>query len=144
MTLELRVPVEGDLHDKIQAVLRALYIWPYTNGNQSYEMVDLPKVELADAVLLALGLPQHPVVFPSAEIIRGVSRRPDRSRRDVIPLEVRARIIARDLFRCVKCQADEDLTIDHIEPWVDGGTDDEANLQTLCRSCNSRKGARPE
>ncbi|MER6064840.1 HNH endonuclease [Streptomyces sp. NPDC001792] len=34
-----------------------------------------------------------------------------------------------------------DLTADHIVPKAAGGTDDPANIQVLCRGCNSRKHA---
>ena len=34
----------------------------------------------------------------------------------------------------------KELSIDHIVPLCRDGTHDEANLQTLCRSCNSKKG----
>lgn len=54
----------------------------------------------------------------------------------------RRRIYERDGYRCVICGATEDLTIDHIVPRVAGGGNDETNLQTMCRSCNCRKGAR--
>lgn len=142
MTIELRVPVEGELHDKVAAVLQALYTWS-SRGHESgsYASVELPKIELADAVLRALGLPDEPVEIPPMAD-ESTGERARSRRRALIPLVVRARIIARDRFRCVKCRTDVDLTIDHIVPVVAGGTDDEANLQTLCRSCNSSKGAR--
>jgi len=50
----------------------------------------------------------------------------------------------RDGFRCVKCDATEDLTVDHIKARANGGADDMQNLQTLCRTCNCRKGKRLE
>lgn len=59
-----------------------------------------------------------------------------------IPDSVRHRVYARDDYRCVTCGSPTFLTLDHIHPWSLGGSDDEANLQTMCRSCNSRKGAR--
>lgn len=62
--------------------------------------------------------------------------------RDPIPIEVRFFIYERDGYRCVQCGAVEDLTIDHIYPKSLGGAHTADNLQTLCRSCNSRKGAR--
>lgn len=58
-----------------------------------------------------------------------------------IPQEVRARVIARDGFRCRACGATEHLEIDHIYPHIRGGSDDISNLQTLCHRCNARKGA---
>lgn len=59
-----------------------------------------------------------------------------------IPIQIRTRIYARDGHKCVHCGTENGLTLDHIVPWSAGGSDDESNLQTLCQSCNSRKGAR--
>jgi 5-methylcytosine-specific restriction endonuclease McrA len=50
-------------------------------------------------------------------------------------------VFERDEYRCVKCGTHVNLSIDHIHPVSKGGSDDESNLQTLCRSCNSSKGA---
>jgi 5-methylcytosine-specific restriction endonuclease McrA len=57
-----------------------------------------------------------------------------------IPDLVRAMVYARNEFRCVRCGTSENLSLDHIQPRADGGTDSMDNLQTLCRPCNSRKG----
>lgn len=62
--------------------------------------------------------------------------------RAFIPDSVRQLVYARDSYRCVTCGSPDYLTLDHIRPWSLGGSDDEANLQTMCQSCNSRKGAR--
>jgi hypothetical protein len=58
------------------------------------------------------------------------------------PLSHRQRIqvFQRDGFRCVYCQSEENLTIDHRVPESKGGTATFENLQTLCRPCNARKG----
>lgn len=53
--------------------------------------------------------------------------------------EVRLRIFTRDGFRCCQCGVTEGLTIDHIIAVHRGGNNVDDNLQTLCRSCNSRK-----
>ncbi|MFD4626481.1 HNH endonuclease [Streptomyces sp. NPDC058475] len=37
-----------------------------------------------------------------------------------------------------------DLTVDHIIPLAKGGTHHRENLRVLCRSCNSRRGSRPD
>jgi hypothetical protein len=55
---------------------------------------------------------------------------------------LRRLIYERDGWACLHCGAAEDLSLDHIWPWSKGGSDTEDNLQTLCRSCNSKKGAR--
>jgi hypothetical protein len=56
--------------------------------------------------------------------------------------EARQRIYTRDGFACVYCGSATDLAVDHVKPVVQGGTHDDVNLQTLCKSCNSRKGRR--
>lgn len=45
---------------------------------------------------------------------------------------------------CTACGDTNDLTVDHIKPLAQGGTNHPSNLVVLCRACNSRKGARPE
>ena len=40
---------------------------------------------------------------------------------------------------CQHWGATADLAIDHVKPLARGGTNDLANLQILCKSCNSRK-----
>lgn len=48
----------------------------------------------------------------------------------------------RDGRKCLHCGTSEALSLDHIHPYSLGGSDEAANLQTLCRPCNSRKGAK--
>lgn len=47
-----------------------------------------------------------------------------------------------DHSKCVNCGATEDLTLDHIISVKGGGEDKLENFQTLCKSCNSKKGAK--
>jgi 5-methylcytosine-specific restriction endonuclease McrA len=54
----------------------------------------------------------------------------------------RMRILTRDAFRCRSCgrvASGHNVNVDHVVPLADGGTDDDDNLQTLCRSCHGRK-----
>lgn len=63
--------------------------------------------------------------------------------------KLRLVILRRDNGICQQCLRDGRLTavgdkpysafVDHIVPKVDGGTDDEGNLQTLCRKCHTAK-----
>jgi hypothetical protein len=55
---------------------------------------------------------------------------------------LRQEIFERDRHECQYCGASEDLTCDHILPLMRGGTNDHDNLNTACRSCNSRKGTK--
>ena len=55
--------------------------------------------------------------------------------------KVRWDVFKRDGYKCISCGTDSDLTIDHIHPQSKGGTNSISNLQTMCRSCNSSKGA---
>lgn len=51
-------------------------------------------------------------------------------------------VFARDQNQCRYCRSTKDLSIDHLTPRVQGGTDALDNLVVACRSCNSRKGPR--
>lgn len=42
--------------------------------------------------------------------------------------------------RCVICDSDEWLTIDHLTPLSKGGTDKFDNLAPMCNKCNNKKG----
>ena len=48
-------------------------------------------------------------------------------------------IKVRDEWKCVKCGKPGRMEVDHVIPIWNGGTDDEANLQTLCRGCHIDK-----
>lgn len=60
----------------------------------------------------------------------------------VISRKLQMEVWERDAFRCKECGGYQNLTVDHIIPESKGGTLELDNLQTLCRSCNSRKGAK--
>jgi hypothetical protein len=61
----------------------------------------------------------------------------------------RLAIYLRDKMRCCVCLAclweapKRDITLDHVRPRVKGGSNDERNLFTACRDCNTRRGAKP-
>ncbi len=59
-----------------------------------------------------------------------------------VPRAVRRAVFIRDGGVCVFCGGTERLSLDHIYPWSLGGEDTLENLQTMCVSCNCRKGAR--
>lgn len=57
---------------------------------------------------------------------------------------VSKQVLDRDGHQCqysmAGCTVDQDLTVDHILAKANGGTDEEQNLITACRTCNSKKG----
>lgn len=76
------------------------------------------------------------------QLLRG---RSEGQARRTIPLKDRWATQKRDNYRCTKCGASPstdhtvELDVDHIIPVARGGTNDPANLQTLCRRCNQGK-----
>ena len=60
----------------------------------------------------------------------------------MLTVEIRWDVWERDNFTCQECGVRRCLTIDYIEPQVNGGGDEIENLQTLCGACNSSKGPR--
>jgi ribosomal protein L24E len=59
-----------------------------------------------------------------------------------IPEDLRWKVYQRDGYACKNCGSMVSLTIDHIIPESKGGTTTEENLQTLCKKCNIKKGAK--
>jgi len=57
--------------------------------------------------------------------------------------KLRTRILARDKHLCQACKRRGTVTaanhVDHIMPKAKGGTDDEGNLQSLCKPCHDAK-----
>jgi hypothetical protein len=51
------------------------------------------------------------------------------------------RVWKRDGWRCQLCGSNDDLVVDHVIALSMGGNNDEANLQTLCATCNRKKAA---
>lgn len=63
-------------------------------------------------------------------------------KKEPIPPDIRWAVWERDDFTCKHCGSRKNLTVDHIFPEVKGGKATLDNCQTLCKSCNSRKGAK--
>ena len=85
--------------------------------------------------------------MPSREALQSYRppRTPKAYEKKRIPRELRLAVFTRDAYTCQQCQLQgttENLRADHIIPERDGGPATMENLQTLCVSCNSAKGAR--
>ena len=57
-----------------------------------------------------------------------------------IPKSVRRAVLIRDNYRCVKCSSQKNLQFDHNVAVANGGSNEEDNVQLLCKRCNLRKG----
>lgn len=52
--------------------------------------------------------------------------------------KVSNKVLERDKYKCVFCQSNDDLVIDHILPVRKGGKSTLENQRILCRSCHSK------
>ena len=59
-----------------------------------------------------------------------------------IPASLRTAVFERDGYKCLACGSQKSLRCDHVLPESKGGPMDASNMQTLCASCNSRKGTK--
>jgi len=65
-------------------------------------------------------------------------------KKESIPSDFRWTVFERDNFTCQKCGSRRNLSVDHIFPESMGGKLTMENAQTLCKHCNSKKGAKLE
>ena len=68
--------------------------------------------------------------------------KPVENKRPAITPEQRWEVWERDNYTCRRCRSRRNLTVDHVKPLCLGGAHETANMQTLCKSCNSWKGGR--
>ena len=71
-----------------------------------------------------------------------VAARLPRRRPYITPL-VKKRVAANQTWRCASCRhlLDETFEIDHVKSLFKGGTNNETNLQALCKRCHALKSA---
>lgn len=106
---------------KLKALVDAGMLVPVDGGYRMYDRLDIASSGLTD--------PAWKIEVPQ-------------DARRKIPDALRLAIYERDGHACLECGTADDLTLDHIFPFSKGGEDTFDNLRTLCRPCNSSKGAR--
>ena len=52
---------------------------------------------------------------------------------------LRQEVFKRDGYKCVRCGANQNLTVDHVKELSIGGKNELANLRTLCKDCHEEK-----
>ena len=119
--------------------------------NAGYEFIGLVSWQRAMTLLLT---GKVEVIKESSRMVRTVSRtfrvpaviRLIKFIRQIYRREVpfsRRNVLIRDGFVCQYCgreHTSRDLTIDHIIPKVQGGTNAWTNVVACCRACNMKKG----
>jgi 5-methylcytosine-specific restriction endonuclease McrA len=119
--------------------------------NQSYEPITICNIKKA-VILIYMGKAElvlndkrkvlHSVtrIYPWPSIIR-LSRYINVPYKKVVL--TRKNILRRDSYKCSYCgRGDLPLTIDHVIPRAQGGSDSWENLVTACTFCNNKKGDR--
>jgi DNA-directed RNA polymerase subunit RPC12/RpoP len=121
---------------RLEAFLTALpedlaYYWRWGDGQGGWLLDRLAAIVIEAGEYWPFAEPADP---SRGDEVRRKKRR--------IPRRLAKLVFERDAYRCVTCGAHIDLTVDHIVPESKGGPTTLENLQTMCRSCNSKKGAR--
>lgn len=64
------------------------------------------------------------------------------SRTSNVTGSTKRKVLDRDGHECVQCGETNNLEIDHIVRYIDGGSNESDNLRTLCHVCHSKRGGR--
>jgi 5-methylcytosine-specific restriction endonuclease McrA len=123
----------------------------FTNKNDDWKsytclpqyQIDYILEELEDRFLISIKDNEYTLLFTQEENQESPYRK-QRNQADKILRNktLRKQVFERDNYTCQSCGVKENLTIDHIIPVSKGGSNHLDNLQTLCGSCNSKKGAK--
>jgi len=138
------LPLSDPLRKAIESFLSARNLFIETNASSrsgqvmSWTVIDIAKLDIADALLVDLGHPDNATIEDLARRQTEIGNERLANTRSV-PRWLRSTILERDGNRCVKCGSTIDLQIDHIIPFSRGGKTCVTNLETLCRDCNRTK-----
>ncbi len=84
------------------------------------------------------------VIVGKLSVLRGVEPEDIRARSTLlrinVPTATRREVFTRDGWSCTYCGSKTDLVIDHVVAVADGGGNEPANLRTICKLCEARKG----
>lgn len=97
-----------------------------------------------DSSLLVGNFNQHRTSWLVISVLNGIREAPTLfdslpSDRPAIPDKLRQKVYERDEWKCRRCGARSNLTVDHVWPHARGGGISMENLQTLCEPCNASK-----
>jgi hypothetical protein len=113
------------LHNKVRRLGDAIFC--LQDANIHPEMVEVLQGEMSEAHAEYKRL--------QAAIVPAKTKTP-------IPNDIRWAVFERDNFTCQNCGSRRLLEADHVYPESKGGKTVPENLQTLCQTCNRKKGAR--
>lgn len=140
--LRLRMGYQDTIAASLERYMHRLRQYEHLEllGDPGQSLLMLAKEDLAEALLRELQYPVRPVIPDTRP--KYIQKQSRAYKKIPIPMEIRWQVWERDNFTCQACGARRLLTVDHIIAEVKGGTLELTNLQTLCGSCNSRKGDR--
>lgn len=126
---ESETPTKAEILEAISAGVRRAFPW---------------SDEIYNAILngCADGLVEAATKGHSKPVTAWSPKSKVKPKKQPIPVELRWLVWDRDNFTCLMCGSRKHLSIDHIIAESKGGPSTLENFQTLCRSCNSKKGAR--
>jgi len=140
---ELKAELMMRFWPQLQDILLSYHRYYSAGHCESYLVIEGPQIELGRAIVDFLGIAPPKISQQSQEALPSLDdNHSSVSNREPLSDLKRWQIFQRDNFTCQNCGSRSRLTVDHKIPRLTGGSNDDDNLQTLCKPCNSKKGAR--